>query len=252
MRLITLRRNRFIIRYITILFVFLAQHLCAQDVFKGVIKGSVIDDSTNAPIPLANIFIVNSTIRSVADIDGIYQLKNVPYGVHQIVASMVGYEPQIMTINMMDTLEKEIKFRLKLKNIQFSTIVIEGSEPIEWKHNLRRFIKEFFGSTPNASQCKLLNPEVLDFAFDKNTSEFTATVREPLVIENKALGYRLNYYLKYFKLNNKELQFYGIENYELLHTDSKEEIERWKINRQNTYHGSIRHFFSALFHKNSS
>lgn len=229
----------------------LAQHLYAQKIFSGVIKGTVVDDSTNTPLPLANIFIANSTIGTVADIHGKYQIRTVPYGVHQIIASIVSHEPQIETIDMIDTAEQEVEFRLKPRDIQLSPVVIEGSEPTEWKRNLKIFTGEFFGSTPNATQCKLLNPEVLDFTVDKKTSEFTATVREPLLIENRALGYRLHYYLKYFKLKGKEVRFFGTNEFEQLPSDSSEEIKQWDINRQNAYYGSMRHFLSALFHKNS-
>lgn len=244
-------RTGFIICCLAISYAFLTQDLCAQPIFDGVVKGMVVDDSTNAPLPLTNIFIANSTIGTVVGIDGKFLLKKVPYGIHQIVASIVGYTPQIATINMIDATEKEIEFRLKPRNVQLSPIVVEGSEPIEWKHNFQKFIIKFWGTTPNATQCKLLNPEVLDFVVDEKTSELTATVSEPLVIENKALGYRFHYYLKYFKMKNEELRFFGISNFTQLHSESTEEIERWKINRQNTYHGSIRHFFSTLFNKNT-
>jgi len=89
---------------------------------------------------------------------------------------------------------------------------------------------------------------VLDFAVDDNKSEFVATVREPLVIENNALGYRLYYYLKYFKLTKKVLQFFGEARFDPLETRSAEDSSRWKINREDTYYGSRRHFFSTLFH----
>jgi hypothetical protein len=243
-------RTGFIIWCLAILYAFFTQDLYAQPKFNGIVKGMVVDDSTNAPLPFANIFVANSTIGTAAGIDGKYQLKKVPYGIHQIVASIVGCTPQIMTVNMVDTTEKEIEFRLKHRNVQLTPVVVVGSEPIEWKRNLQKFIVQFFGTTPNAAQCKLLNPEVLDFAVDEKISELTATVSEPLVIENKALGYRFHYYLKYFKQKNEELQFFGTANYAQLHSESSEEIERWKINRQKTYNESIRHFFSALFHKN--
>ena len=251
MRLVALNRTGFIILCGTILFVFLTQNLCAQYIFKGVVKGMVVDDSTNAPLPLANIFIAGTTIGTVTNTDGTYQIKTVPYGTHQVIASIVGYVPKFVTVDMIDTTEKKIVFRLKSQNVQLSPVIIEGSEQPEWKQNLQKFIAQFFGLTPNAAQCKLLNPEVLDFAGDEKTSELTATVRAPLVIENNALGYRLRYYLKYFKLKNEELYFNGSVEFEQLHTESADEIMQWKINRRNTYIGSRRHFFSTLFHKNS-
>ena len=250
MRKVALYRTGFIIWCIAVLYAFLAQNLCAQDKFNGVVKGMVVDDSTNAPLPSINIFISGSTIGAASGTDGKFQITNVPYGVHQTVASFIGYTPQIETIDMTDAAEKKIVFRLKPKNIQLSPVVVEGKEPIEWKNNLKKFMDEFFGKTPNAEQCKLLNPEVLDFAVDKKTSEFTATVRAPLEIENKALGYRLYYYLKYYSETSKVYQYYGVESFEQLHAENTEELKQWKINRQKTYFGSKRHFFYTLFHKN--
>jgi len=251
MKQISQHRSLFIVRCVTILFVFLMQNLCAQNIFKGVIKGTVVDDSTNVPLPLANIFIAGSTIGSVTNSDGTYQIKTVPFGTHQVIASIVGHIHKIVTVDMLDTTVKVIMFRLKPQNLQLSTVDIEGSEPTEWKHHLQKFIAQFLGSTPNAAQCKLLNPEVLDFTADEKKSELTATVRAPLVIENKALGYRLRFYLKYFQLKNEELSFFGSSEFEQLHPESAEDTMRWKMNRQNTYYGSRRHFFSTLFHKYS-
>lgn len=208
----------------------------------------MVDDSTNTPLPLANIFIAGSTIGTAAGNDGKFQLNNVPYGIHKVVVSFVGYKTLIATIDIVDT--NELECRLNPEDIKLSPVVVQGNEPIEWKGNLEIFISKFFGNTPNAKQCKLLNPEVLDFAVDENTSEFTATVREPLIIENEALGYRLYYYLKYYRETNKVYQFYGVEKFEQLDSESAEETEQWKINRRNTYYGSRRHFFYTLFHKN--
>ncbi len=245
---IALHRTKFIMLSLMMLCVFLAQNLGAQQTLKGIVRGKVVDDSTNLFLPLTNIFIANSTIGTYTDSTGRFQIKDVPYGIHKVVASIVGYVPQIVTVHITDTTANNIVFRLKLQNIQLSPVNIEGSEPKEWKLNLRKFLTEFFGSTSNAEECKLLNPEVLDFAVDEKTSEFVATVREPLIIENNALGYRLCYYLKYFKLTKKVLQFFGEARFDQLEARSAEESSRWKVNREDTYYGSRRHFFSTLFH----
>ncbi|MBM6698714.1 carboxypeptidase-like regulatory domain-containing protein, partial [Streptococcus alactolyticus] len=82
------------------------------------VKGTVVDDSTNTPLPLANIFIANSTIGTVANSDGTYKINTVPYGTHQVIASIVGHVPKIVTIDMLDTTEKVILFRLKSQTVQ--------------------------------------------------------------------------------------------------------------------------------------
>ena len=245
---IALHGTRFIMLRLLMLCVFLAQNLGAQQTLKGVVRGNVVDDSTNLSLPSTNIFIANSTIGTFTDSTGRFQIRDVPYGIYKIVASIVGHVPQIVTVHITDTAANNIVFRLRLQNIQLSPIDIEGGDPKEWKRNLQKFLTEFFGSTSNAEECKLLNPEVLDFAVDEKTSEFVATVREPLVIENNALGYRLYYYLKYFKRTKRTLQFFGEARFDRLETRNAEESSRWKVNREDTYYGSRRHFFSTLFH----
>ncbi len=248
---IAFHRTRSIVLYLTMLCIVLAQNLSAQQTLKGIVRGKVVDDSTNLSLPFTNIFIANSTIGTFTDSTGRFQIKDVPYGIHKFVASIVGYVPQIVTMHITDTTAHNIVFRLKLQNIQLLSVNIEGSEPKEWKLHLQKFLTEFFGSTSNAKKCKLLNPEVLDFAEDERTSEFVATVREPLIIENHALGYRLSYYLKYFKYTKKALQFFGEAKFDQLDAKNAEELLRWKENREDTYYGSRRHFFSTLFHKTS-
>ena len=181
---------------VTSLFVLLVpQTLQSQSIPHAIVKGRVLDDSTRSPLPLTNVFVSNSTIGAAADTQGRFELKGVPLGNQEIIASIVGYATQTKTLRLTDTTVYEVEFRLQPRPVQMVGLEIVGNEPTEWKRNLQEFLRLFFGSTPNASRCTLLNPEVLDFNVDDETGSFSASARRPLDIENKALGYHIQLFL---------------------------------------------------------
>ncbi len=225
--------------------------LFPQQVPKGMIRGRVVDDSTGVPLPLANVFVSNSTIGTAANEEGKFELKGVPIGTQQIVASIVGYEPSSFTAQLSDSIVQVVVFRLKARAVQMPGIDIEEKDPVEWRKHLQRFIDVFFGSTSNAAQCKILNPQVLDFAYDEEADRLVATAREPLDIENLALGYRVQCVLVLFTHSPQTFQYIGFTGFRLLVPGSIDEAEQWKANRRNAYFGSKRHFLQALA-KNSA
>jgi hypothetical protein len=194
-----------VILVITVLFlVAVPQELRSQIVSQAMVKGRVVDDSTGSPLPLADVFVSNSTIGTATNTEGSFKLRGVPLGNQEIVASIVGYVPQTKMLRLIDTTMYEVEFRLRPQAVQIQGVEVQAKEPTEWKKNLQRFLKEFLGSTPNAEQCKVLNPEVLDFAMG-GTGLFTATARAPLEIENRTLGYRIRCYLDYFSSSEKPM-----------------------------------------------
>ncbi len=59
----------------------------------GTIVGQLTDtDFNNEPLAFANAFIKGSTMGTTSDIDGLYEIKNVPVGTYTVVFSFVGYE----------------------------------------------------------------------------------------------------------------------------------------------------------------
>jgi hypothetical protein len=224
-----------------------------QTVPSTTLRGTVLDDSTGSPLPLANVFISNSTIGAASDTWGSFILKGVPLGNQEIIASIVGYATQIKTLRLTDTTVYEVGFRLKPRPVQMLGLEIVGRQPTEWKRNLQEFLKLFFGSTPNATHCALLNPEVLDFIVDDETGSFSASARQPLDIENKALGYRIQLFLDSLEERNfvhrsapSTFQCVGHARFTPLLPQDKDEENRWRENRKETYYGSLRHFFSSL------
>ncbi|MCX6132777.1 MAG: carboxypeptidase-like regulatory domain-containing protein [Ignavibacteriales bacterium] len=228
-----------------------ANLLYPQQLPKATVKGNVVDDSTGAPLPLANVFVSNSTIGTAADPEGKFELRGVPLGTQQIVASIVGYKPENVTVQLSDSVVQTIRFRLKARPVQMAGVEVEEKDPVEWKKLLEKFTESYLGWTPNAAHCRILNPEVLDFAFEEEAKRLVATAREPLEIENLALGYRFQCMLVLFTQSPQSFQYIGFSNFRQIVERSAAEGDAWKSNRREAYYGSKRHFLRALV-KNST
>jgi hypothetical protein len=58
---------------------------------QGVLKGKVTSNENNAPLIGASIFVDGTTIGTITDLDGMFELKNVPTGFQKINVSYVGF-----------------------------------------------------------------------------------------------------------------------------------------------------------------
>lgn len=67
----------------------------AQDT--GTIKGKVVDEISQEPIPFANVVVQGSQLGSATDIDGNFQINKVPFGYQKLEVSAVGYAPKTST-----------------------------------------------------------------------------------------------------------------------------------------------------------
>ncbi len=75
--------------------IFLILNIIIINAQNGVITGKVIDKKTNEGIPFANIIIDGTTIGSVSDLDGKFLFTGVKPGFIKLVASFIGYKPQM-------------------------------------------------------------------------------------------------------------------------------------------------------------
>ncbi len=125
--------------------------------------------------------------------------------------------------------------------------IVEDKRKNKWNQNFKKFKDYFIGITPNATDCEITNPQHLRFHFNKDTKILTAESNEVLIIENKALGYRIYYLLELFELHRNGSSIYlGKARFEQLQPANSSEANKWKNNRKNAYYGSFRHFLTSL------
>ncbi len=106
--------------------VILVIHLIVPSLWAGTtgkIAGRVIDVQTGEGLPGANIFIVGTTMGAATDLEGYYAILNVPPGIYEIKASMMGYQDlKVTAVNVSVDLTTNVNFKLQ------STILELGKE----------------------------------------------------------------------------------------------------------------------------
>jgi hypothetical protein len=210
---------------------------------KLLISGQVTDEN-GQPLPGAGVSIGDFRLGTVADSTGHFQLKVGP-GNYNLIFQMLGY--RTATANLVAD-NKPIIFNTKLKEsvTQLNEVVIRpGRRNKKWEDSFR---DSFIGTTPNAKACRIVNPEVLRFEYNAEKKILTASTDQFLLVENKALGYRIKYLLKYFQKDEETglVFFYGLPTFEELKGTPKQ-FQEYAEKRSQAYRGSPEHFFSALY-----
>ncbi|TDO22078.1 carboxypeptidase-like regulatory domain-containing protein [Pedobacter duraquae] len=207
------------------------------------ISGTVKDKQ--GVLPGASIYLSNYKNATSTNSDGKFVLNNLKAGNYDVLVQMMGYLPFTRNVIISDK-SVNIDIILKDNTILLNEVVIRTDPNRERYLNM---FKEFFiGKTPNAEKCKILNPAVLNIDYDDEARTLTVKSNDFLVIENKALGYKLRYMLQFFEYNYKTRIVYyaGLPTFEDL-KGSKSKMRGWVKNRETAYYGSSQQFFKSLY-----
>lgn len=208
------------------------------------LSGSVADAESGDRIPGAHVFIATSMIGTITNDVGEYTLENVPTGALRLYVSVLGYQPAFKDILLRSDTPREINFTLTPSVIELESVTVEGERDRKWQRRYERFVSEFIGETPNALESEIVNPYVLDFTESRGV--FRAMAGEPLEIVNRALGYRVQYFLKEFESDRSRVKYDGEPLFEELEPESPEQAAVWEERRTKAFIGSFRHFLLAL------
>lgn len=221
-------------------------------VFSQNIKGK-ITNSNLQPIAGASIYLDGTTIGTISDSEGLFEItSNNKYNTLLIV-KYLGYED----IYVSNPYEKEFyTFVLVPKINEIETVVIV-KDGFTRKQKLQLFREQFLGLTKYGKACKILNEDAIDFNYDLETFIFTASCPEPIRVENPLLGYFIDFDLQdfYVKFNFKTIKsvnaiqslFLGTVKY----TETKIDDKIIK-NRNDVYFGSAVDFFKGIINNSWS
>lgn len=228
-----------------LLLLFAGLHLSAQNTFS--ITGTVRDNKET--LPGASIYISGFKIATQADNDGKFKITNLQPGNYDILVQMLGYLPYSKSVIISDQ-SVQVDLLLKENTVSLNEVVIRA-DPNRAKY-IQQFKEFFIGTSPNAAQCKILNPQVLNIDYDITKSLLTVKTTEFLVIENRALGYRLKYMLDYFEFNSRTniIYFAGHPFFEELKVSGSRR-KKYSQLRETAYYGSSQHFFKSLYNGTS-
>jgi hypothetical protein len=211
-----------------------------------LLKGMVVDEEKSLPVPGASIFLNNTSIGTTSDAQGRFELS-IPQGKYELIVSSLSYATANISITS-PAFPDTLTIRLKPRASTLENVVVEAYEKEGWKKWGDFFIKNFVGTSEHASGCRILNPEVIRFRHNKKTGEVTATAYEPLMIENRSLGYNIRYQLEVFRYDAKTgyLLFQGYPFFEPMGGGLARE-KKWAKLREDAYYGSMLHFMRSLY-----
>jgi len=220
-------------------------------VAQPIIGGSVTDANTSMPVPAASVFISNSSAGIFTDNNGNFILKRVPEGRFTLVVSCVGYETFVKDFQGAGA-NLTIKIVLRRKATDLDEIVVTPMDKNGWINWGSLFIEQFIGTSSYASACRIKNPKVLKFRLNQKDSILTVSADEPLIIENKSLGYIMKYDLKEFTyyFYSNAVRYSGYAFFEEISSDEKTS-EKYKENRMKVYAVSFIHFIRSLYNETS-
>jgi len=212
---------------------------------QGLLKGTVVDDASGQALAGASVFLSNTSAGTIANSSGNFELY-IPAGKYDLIASSVGYETFSGPVNA-GALPERLTIRLKQKPRELEQVVV-ALEKDGWQRWGRFFLESFIGTSVQGLSCRLRNPETLRFFNDKEKGVLTVVAREPLIIENKALGYRIHYQLEEFtySFRDRYLLYTGFPLFEPM-TGSASKQRRWENARASVYAGSLMHFMRSLY-----
>ncbi|GAA3962016.1 carboxypeptidase-like regulatory domain-containing protein [Mucilaginibacter dorajii] len=193
----------------------------------------------------ASVFLNNAIVGDKTADDGTFTLRNVKPGQYTFIVTAVGFETHSITL-MAGTANIALpEISLAPKTIMLQEVNIKPDP--NRQRNYDDFKRLFLGTSANAAQCKILNPDVVDVDFDSKKMVLSASSRDDFIeVENKALGYLIKYKLTAFSYDAKHMFYYeGVSVFQEL-KGSKGQQRKWQKNRMVAYLGSSMHFLRSV------
>ncbi len=209
----------------------------------------IVYGEAGKPLSSAAVYINNSSIGSLTDKTGKFRII-VPsrYKKVELVASYVGYKPEIKQLLSISGRTANVVFKLDINNI-IREVVITGKHDKHWKRKWRIFQNGLLGDSPLARQCRIVNPESVTLDLDEQTGRVTATSDQPVLIENSALGYRVSFHMSKFESDGNKTFLSGYKFFENALAEDPEKKKKQVRSRDIAFKDSFRNFLVSLARK---
>lgn len=212
----------------------------------GTLSGVVKDAETGETLPFCNVFINNTTISTVTDIDGKFILSNLEAGPLEVGFSFMGYVAETRKVTLNPGGNLTVNLSMKPFATELSDVEIKASRDKNWERDLRKFQNLFIGIDDAASKTKILNPWVIDFPVGADKGAFVAKADLPIEIENQYLGYKITFNLSEFFDSPTNYRIVGAARFEEMSPESEIQKSTWIKNRAEIYRKSPMNMFRSI------
>jgi len=215
--------------------------------FGQVITGTVYDKSSKSIIYSASVYFNGTSVGTLTDDKGNFRLDVSRYPTMPLTISAVGYYSVTLSTY---SKEKPNAIYMNPKTFELNEVVIkERAHPLRRSENLTIFRNEFLGTSGNAMSCAITNEGDIRFRNSQANDSIIAYAVKPILIDNRALGYKITYFLDRFTYS-KSSQTFMFEGKVFFSEDSsasESKKEYFDKKRNEVYRGSRMQFLRALW-----
>ena len=101
--------------------------LVAQSDSHGVIAGRATDAAAGSPLPGANLTLAGTDIGGVSDWNGHFEIRRIPSGSYQLIATYIGTEPVTTSVDVRSGETSHIDIQLAQTALSLEGMLVEGS-----------------------------------------------------------------------------------------------------------------------------
>lgn len=212
----------------------------------GTITGLVKDAETGETLPYCNVFINNTTIATVTDLDGKFTLAGLEPGPVEVGFSFLGYVAETRKVTLNPGGISTVNLSMKPFDQELSDVEIKASRDKVWERDLRKFQNLFLGNDQVSALSTIQNPWAVDFSEGAEKGTFLATAIQPIEIVNNHLGYKISFDLKEFFDSPTNYRIVGAARFEEMKPESETQRSTWEKNRAEVYKKSPMNMFRAM------
>lgn len=209
--------------------------MSASAVSARQIAGTVVDQD-GQPLAGATVFVDMTTLQTTTDDAGRFEMPTPAHYSFEVVA---------VAPDFLATGERTNQEDCRDMTIAMAEPIEAMGEPLDGDM-LSFFELAAFSYTRFARDIEIENPEVLRHTFDEANGVISVESTGPFVFLNPELGYRVSIHDFRFGGNAVGYGWDGYTLFEPMTPEKKKDEKNWTKNRENTWEGSRRHFFSAL------
>lgn len=216
------------------------------DSYNQIVKGTVFDKDNKKPVIHASIYFNGTMVGTNTDENGYFILDVSKYPSMPLSVSALGYE--LVTLSDYSR-DKQFVVYLTPKVFELKDVVVSDESLVKKrKANMKVFRSCFLGTTSNGLLSEILNEKEIHFIYDESDA-IKAYSSEPLIIENRGLGYKVTFFLEEFEYDRKKDSWFFLGNILFNEDLNIEESlhERYERRRRIAFKGSKMHFFRTLW-----
>ncbi len=235
--------------YLLLIFLLITHQAVAQ----LTVSGTIVDNKSKEAIPFANIYVNNTSIGTITDSLGKFKLVVPSSDKIELIVSHLIYQKKMFVVSPANA--SNVMVFMDAQNNVLNQVVIQGKKnsKADIENWLELFSSNLIGKYPGVSTlCKIKNANVLYFNYNKRTSQLQAYAREPILIENLALGYLIKLDLEEFVYNymSNDVTFKYSIFFENMAT-SRVKLAQVIKKRRLLYAGSNMHFMRTIYQNNT-